>query len=212
MPSRRGPYLNLDRSFHGARGRPGYASSVGPLPPPRMFGACRVRALRSLRGPLPHPRRAGCVLGRGREISPRKCAGPRTPGASEVGEEELSGGELFRRRSPGSLGLRSRYSLGRYTPPGCGGSGHLNEPSAGNGLVVGQFEIAYGSPIASTKPASLWRGPASPALVRHAASYGAHVPSDLHMNGGQPTGGLKIWAEVPGHEHRSPPSGIGSEQ
>ena len=78
--------------------------------------------------------------------------------------------------------------------------------------VVGQFEIAYGSPIASTKPASLWRAPASPALVRHAASYGAHVPSDLHMNGGQPTGGLKIWAEVPGHEHRPPPSGIGSEQ
>lgn len=49
---------------------------------------------------------------------------------------------------------------------------------------------------------------ASPVLSAHDASVFTHVPSSKHVN--QMSGGSEVnpQTEVPGHEHRSPPSGV----
>jgi len=99
------------------------------------------------------------------------------------------------------------------TMGGSCGRGRASARTAGCSMLDGADRMRerrrdrhHCSPTASATPASPGMGPASPEGVKHDASYGAHVPSSKHVNGGQPAGGLKIWTEAPGHEHRSPPA------
>jgi hypothetical protein len=72
------------------------------------------------------------------------------------------------------LHFAARTRSGYPTPGARFGSGRTGtwEPRS-DGLVVGQFEIAYcspGSPVASATPASVGMDPASLDMVRHDAS------------------------------------------